>query len=109
MFAPLIGIVSVLPPVLGACAWLAAQWLVRRRRPTLAVAIVTVAYGALVWPTLLFGGFPVYACLAVGIVTWSRWLDVREARRRAGRSLAAPAMVVAIAGGEPAADDATAR
>jgi hypothetical protein len=69
-------------PEVGAVVFLfLARLALRRARVILGIAFVVAAYGALHMDSVLGDGATAFACLGVGVVAWSAWLQARDRLR----------------------------
>ena len=75
------GLVLVMPEVVAVVFLFLARLALRRARVILGIAFVVAAYGALHMYSVLGGGATAFACLGVGVVAWSAWLQARDRLR----------------------------
>ena len=75
------GLILVVPEVVAVVFLFLARLALRRARVILGIAFVVAAYGALHMDSVLGDGATAFACLGVGVVAWSAWLQARDRLR----------------------------
>lgn len=75
------GLALGMPEVVAVVFLFLARLALRRARVILGIAFVVAAYGALHMSSVLGGGATAFACLGVGVVAWSAWLQARDRLR----------------------------
>lgn len=75
------GLALGMPEVVAVVFLFLARLALRRARVILGIAFVVAAYGALHMDSVLGDGATAFACLGVGVVAWSAWLQARDRLR----------------------------
>jgi hypothetical protein len=75
------GLIFVVPEVIAVVFLILARLALRRAHVILGIVFVVAAYGALHMYSVLSDGATAFACLGVGVVAWSAWLQARDRLR----------------------------